>query len=363
MNAEARLAAFRRRLADSEADAFLVTSGPNMRYLTGFEGIFDDGMNAACLLTLQTARFYTDARYIEAAKAVAMGTSWVVRLAKETLYIGVCEELADEGVSTLAVESSVPYGRFRFISQQFDGRVLVEDGWVENLREVKEQREIEAIAQAAMLADAALARALEVMAPGIREIDLALEIETHMRRAGSEGVAFGTIVASGANGAMPHALASERTLREGDLVVIDLGARVDGYCSDMTRTVAIGEADARQREVYEAVLSANEAVRQAVKAGVRARDLDRAAREALLPGGLELHFTHALGHGVGISVHEAPALSAQNEDALRAGTVVTVEPAVYVAGWGGVRIEDLLVVESGGSRLLSKSPRDLIEIT
>ena len=362
MNAEPRLAAMRRRLADAEVEAVLITVPANMRYLTGFEGVFDSGINAACLVTADMARFYTDTRYSEAAQEAASGSPWVVRVQKESLYIELCAELQAEGLHTLAIESSVAYGRFKFVSQQFSGRVIAIDGWVEELRQVKDNREIEAISSAAALADEAFEHIVAYMCAGKTEIEVALELEMYLRRNGSEGVAFDAIAAGGPNGARPHSVPTDRMLREGDLVVLDYGACIDGYCCDITRTIAIGTADDRQRQVHAAVVGANEAARAAIRAGMPACDADALARDALARSGLAEHFTHGLGHGVGLSVHESPAVNAHNREPLRAGAVVTVEPGVYVPGWGGVRIEDLVVVEPGGTRLLSHAPRDLIEI-
>lgn len=362
MNAEPRLAALRRHIADSEVDAILITLPANMRYLTGFEGVFDEGINAACLVTGDMARFYTDQRYAEAAEEAATGSPWIVRIQKESLYIELCEELREEGLDTLAVEGSIAYGRFKFISQQFGGRVSAVDGWVEELRQVKDTREVEAISAAAALADRAFDHIVEFMSVGRSEVDVALEIEMYLRRNGSEGVAFSAIVASGPNSARPHAVPGDRLLREGDLVVLDYGACVNGYCCDVTRTVAMGLADDRQRQVHTAVLAANEAARAGIRAGMPGHEADAIARTSLGKSGLEEYFTHGLGHGVGLAVHEAPAVNAHNRDALRAGSVVTVEPGVYFPSWGGVRIEDLVVVEAGGTRLLSHATRDLIEI-
>jgi Xaa-Pro aminopeptidase len=362
VNAERRLAAFRRRLTDEDFGAALVMDLENMRYLTGFENVFDVGINAACLITSEFARFYTDSRYSEAATQAAEGTPWIVRVQKESLYVEMSAELKAEGVGSLALESQVPYGRFKFISQQFAGRIAVIDQWAEELRQIKEPREIEAIERAAALADQAFAHVLGIIKPGLREIDVALELESFMRSRGSDGLAFDTIAASGPNAARPHAKTTDRQLREGEMLKLDFGARIDGYCCDITRTVAIGEADERLREVYAAVLEANETALAVVRSGLKACDVDAAARDVLKKRGLAEQFTHGLGHGVGLAVHELPTLNARNSDPLRAGSVVTIEPGVYVPGWGGVRIEDLVVVESGGPRLLSHAPKDLVEI-
>lgn len=363
MNAEARLTALRRRIVAEEIDAALITLPANIRYLTGFEGVFDDMASAAVVVGSETARVHTDARYVEAAEAAAKGTSWIVRLERESLFEGLCRELRDEGVETLALESSVPYGRFKFISEQFDGNVHVLDHMVEELRAVKEGAEIDACGRAAALTDAAFQHVLGVIQPGMREIEVSLALEVHMRSNGSEGLAFDPIVASGPNSSKPHARVTDRVIQLGDLLTMDFGARVSGYCADFTRTVVVGKASDEQRRVYEAVLAANMAGIAAVRPGVPAVDVDRVARRLLAERGFGEAFGHGLGHGVGLSVHELPMLGTRSRDVLHAGAVVTIEPGVYLPGFGGVRIEDLVAVVDRGHRVLSHAPKDLIELS
>lgn len=362
MNIEARLRGLRRRLTDTNEPAILVTANANLRYLTGFDGVIDDGINGACLVTAEHARFYTDHRYAEAARNAAAGTPWEVRIQKENLYIEICDELIAEGIDSLMLESSVPYGRFTFISEQFRGAVRVVDHYVEELRQIKELAEIERIARAAAIADEAFDHICGVMAPQMTEAEVALELEFFMRRRGSDGIAFDPIVASGPNGARPHAIPGQRELERGDLVVLDFGARVGGYRSDMTRTVAIGEISDDLKRLYDAVLAANEAGIAAVRAGMPCVEVDRAAREVLDQRGLGDRFTHGLGHGVGLDVHEMPTVGPRSTQSLREGAVVTVEPGVYVEGLAGVRIEDLVVVEQAGCRLLTSAPKELVSI-
>lgn len=362
MNADRRVANLRRRLIGEKAQAFLVTSISNVRYLTGFENVFDDAANVALLITPEVSRVYTDSRYSEAAIAAALDTPWIVRVPKDSLYVEMCDELVREGVDSLAMESSVPYGRFKFISEKFGGKVQVTDQWIEDIRQVKEAAEIERIAAAAAITDRAFDHILSMLKPGMRECDIALELEIFMRRSGSTGIAFSPIVASGPNSSRPHASVSDREIEPGDFLTMDFGARVGGYCSDMTRTVVVGRASERQRSVYEAVLEANEAGIKAARAGLPGVEIDGAARSVL--GGYKLspHFTHGLGHGVGLDVHELPSVSPRGRDSVLSGSVITIEPGVYIEGFGGVRIEDLVVVEDGGSRLLSHSPKELIEV-
>lgn len=359
MNADHRLAALRRRFSAADVEAFLITDAANMRYITGFEHVLDETPNAACLVTAEWARFYTDGRYEQAALSEALGTPWAVHLTRRSLYVELCEQLAEEGVASLALEASNPYGRFRFISEQFHGHIHVFDQWIEEQRQVKEPREIERIEHAARLSDEAMLHAAGLVAPGMTERKLALELEFLMRAGGSEGVAFPVIVASGPNSTRPHAIVTDRAFEDGDLVVVDLGARVGGYCSDVTRTFVAGEASEEALHMYESVLAANEAAIARLKAGVRGSEMDAVARELLAERGLADRFAHGLGHGVGIDVHELPRLGASAHESVLDGSVVTVEPGVYVPGVGGVRIEDLVVVEDGGCRVLSHAPKEL----
>jgi Xaa-Pro aminopeptidase len=363
MNTSARIEGLRGLMESDGIDAALVTEPRNMRYLTGFDRVFDDSISAAVVVGRDTMRFYTDSRYIEAARAAAADTDWDVRLAGESLYASVSDDMTEAGVETIAMESSVPHARFVSVSDRFSGRVVVSDHWVERLRVVKDADELGACALAAALTDAAFDHVLGVLRPGLREIDVALELEVYMRSTGSEGLAFEPIVASGPNSSRPHAGVTSRVIEAGDLLTMDFGARVDGYCADMTRTVVVGgKATDQQRRIYEAVLAANLAGLAAVRTGVRARDVDAAARDLLAGMRLAEHFGHSLGHGVGLAVHEEPRVSSVSEDILRTGSVITIEPGVYLAGELGVRIEDLVAVEEGGARVLSRSPKDLIEI-
>lgn len=362
MRADARIEALRSRLANEEVPAFLITDVSNVRYITGFENVFDDHANVACVVTGDIARIYTDSRYAEAVESAAAGTSWSLVVPKETLYINLCDDLEKHGVDYLAVESSVAYGRFKFVSERFGGKVQAVDQWVEKLRQVKEAEEIERIARAAALTDSAFEYIVATLQPGMTEAQIALAIEVFMRENGSEGLAFPIIVASGPHSSRPHAQCTHRAIADGDFLTIDMGARVDGYCSDMTRTVVMGKASDRQMDVYEAVRQANEAATRYVRGGIPGLQIDAVARELLSQKGYGEYFGHGLGHGVGLDVHELPGVGPSSRDSVLAGSVITIEPGVYIPDFGGVRIEDLLVVEEGGYRVLSSSPRALIEI-
>lgn len=362
MNVSARIDAVRARLASTRVDAMLVCDPANVAYLTGFDGVFDGEDAHAVVISPEASLIYTDSRYAEAVTAAAEGSEWAVRLPRQNLYETLCEELADAGANSLAIEESVAYGRFRFVSERFSGNVLVVDQWVEEVRQSKEPEEVARIRAAQELTDRAFEHILAMVRPGAVERDIALELEVFMRKEGSDGVAFAPIVASGENSSRPHAHASNRAIRAGDFVKMDFGARIDGYCADMTRTVVVGTASARHREIYEAVLAANLAGIAALRPGVPGSSVDAAARSVLEAAGFGEYFGHGLGHGVGLEVHELPSVGPRASKSLVPGCVVTIEPGVYVPGFGGVRIEDLVFVGEPRVEVLTRSTKELLEL-
>jgi Xaa-Pro aminopeptidase len=337
-------------LAERELDLYLVTELTNVRYLTGFTGT-----NGACICGPDTRLFLTDFRYTERAAAEVEGWEAVT--------------IADDWLGGIAAHLS---GRFGFEDEHVSVRLLerlraklaegVEPvgagGMVESLRRVKDEAELAAIATAAELADGVWRWSLEAGLGGRAEREVARAAEARIRELGAEP-SFPTIVAAGPNGALPHAEPGERPIGAGELVVFDMGAKLDGYCSDGTRTFAAGEPGERACEVYELVRLAQEKALDAVAAGEGGEAVDAVAREAISAAGYGERFGHGLGHGVGLEVHEAPRLSPRSEDVLVAGEVVTVEPGVYLPGELGVRIEDLVVVETNGCRNLSGLPKEL----
>jgi Xaa-Pro aminopeptidase len=362
VGSHSRTAALRERLHAEHADAVALTSVPNIAYCTGFEGVFDDEPAHVALVTATSAILITDSRYVEALSASAESGEWRIVLATTSLAEVLGDELSAAGVERVALETSQAYGRYRAFEKALGVTVVECDGWVESLRQTKDAEEILAIESAQALTDGAFDHILGALHAGARESDIALELEIFMRRAGSDGVAFAPIVASGPNSALPHATPGERVFSEGDFVVLDFGARIGGYCADMTRTVVIGEATERHREVYDAVLAANAAGAAAVAAGIPARDIDAAARAVIDDRGFGTYFGHGVGHGVGREVHELPGLGPRSEALVPLGAVITVEPGIYVPGFGGVRIEDLAVVEASGARVLTRSTKELLEL-
>lgn len=342
-----RLAAL---VAERELDRLLVTDLVNVRYLTGF-----GGTNGACVCGEGVRVFLTDFRYTERAEAevdgwevVTVADDWLGEIAGHLAGRSGFEDHKMSVRTLKKLEEKLPDG----VSLEGAG------GTVEKLRRVKDEAELAAIAAAAELADEIWRWSLERGIAGRSELDVAGAAEARMRELGAEP-SFPTIVAAGPNGALPHAESGEREIGPGELVVFDMGAKLDGYCSDGTRTFATGEPGERAREVYEVVRQAQEASLDAVRAGARAEAIDTVARDLIAAAGHGERFGHGLGHGVGLEVHEEPRVSQRSEDVLDADEVVTVEPGIYLPGKLGVRIEDLVVVTAEGHRNLSGLPKDL----
>lgn len=353
----ARRERLRARLADAGLDALLVTSLVGVRHLTGFTG-----SNGAVLVTEDDVWFATDGRYTEqAARETGLADVTVTRGVGAALV----RRAADAQLGVVGVEAAaVTLAQFDALAEAAGDsvRLVARRDDVESVRAVKDPVEQAALRHAAALADEALRLVAPGIVPGDTERAVADRLEEAMRRLGAEAPAFPTIVAAGPNGAEPHHRPSSYGIRSGDLVTIDWGARVDGYHSDATRTIAVGGAgdlQPWQREVVDAVSRAQQAGVAAVRAGVVTGDVDAAARATLAAAGHGAHFVHGTGHGVGLEIHEAPMLLEGSDGALQAGMVVTVEPGVYLPGRGGVRIEDMLLVTGDGAEVLTLAPRGL----
>lgn len=362
MNAGPRLEALRARLDAEKVPAVLVSKASNVIYMTGFDRIFDEEEAHVAVVTQDQAVLYTDSRYADAARTAAAGTDWEIVRTHDSVFKEACASLSERGIRRLGAESSIAHERFERIIAAFDGEVVSASGWVEAIRAIKEPDEIRRMQAAQCLTDLAFNHILGAVGVGRTEHEIALELEFFMRKEGSEGVAFPAIVASGPNSAMPHAKVTTREIERGDLVKLDFGARIDGYCADMTRTVVIGAADERQKELYNVVLAANLAGISAAGPGLAGKELDAIARAVIVEHGFGDRFGHGLGHGVGLDVHESPRVGPRSNDTLVIGNVVTIEPGVYIPGYGGVRIEDLVVIEEGGGRVLTASEKSMIEL-
>jgi Xaa-Pro aminopeptidase len=342
------------RLPDADVDVLLVTNLVNVRYLTGYTG-----SSGVALVGPGVRTFITDFRYVEQA-AEEVDPAFDRRRSAQRLLEGV-EGALPAGELRLGFEAA-----YMTVSDHAKLRELLPtrielaatNGLVEELRAVKQPDEVAAIKAAAALADEAFARLVADGLTGQTERDLALKLEYEMRRRGAEGPSFEPIVAAGPHGALPHATPRDERVRPGELVVIDWGAQLDGYCSDCTRTLATGPVAADIVEVYELVLDAQLAALEEVTPGAVARDVDSVARAAITAGGYGEEFGHSLGHGVGLEVHEGPRLAQPSKAVLAVGNVVTVEPGIYLPGRFGVRIEDLVVVTGGGRDILTSISKD-----
>ena len=334
-----------------ELDALYITRPENVRYLTGFPHPED----AQVLITPEGAFLLTDPRYPEAERESRLPARVLKREEREALFQDLRGRVGFEA-------EHLPYAALERLRELSPAEWVPTKGVIERLRLKKSPEEVARIRQAQALAERALERALALLRPGAEEREVALEIEFFLRKEGAEGVAFPPIVASGARGALPHAGASEKRLEPGELITLDLGAKVAGYHSDMTRTVALGKPSPEMRRVYEAVQEALEVALQGLKPGRTGKEVDALAREALGRHGLDRYFVHSLGHGVGLAVHEGPGLSPYTEEVLEPGMVVTVEPGVYLPGVGGVRIEELVLITEDGIELLSRFPRGYLEV-
>ena len=349
-----RLAA---RLPDLGLEALLVTRLPNTRFLTGFTG-----SNGQIVMTGDVGVFFTDGRYTEQSRHEVPDLERVIYSADfPQALAAACGKL---GVTRVGFEAAgVTYKTYEELTAKADGLLLSPVGdEVERLRWIKDEEELRLIDRAQEATDSAFDEILGKLREGVTERDLALELESAMRRAGADGLSFETIMAFGENAAEPHHDPTDRPLRRGDVVKMDFGALAGGYHADMTRTVAFGEPPAELREVHDLVRRAQQAGIDAVRAGITGKEADRASRRVIEEAGQGEAFSHSLGHGVGLEVHEGPTLRSISDDVLPSGAVVTVEPGVYLPGLGGVRIEDMVEVTQDGCRVIPRSRRDLVVV-
>ncbi|WP_309114822.1 Xaa-Pro peptidase family protein [Saccharothrix sp.] len=356
-----RRAALRATLRDRELDALLVTNLLNIRYLTGFTG-----SNAALLVSAESdaaSVFCTDGRYLTQAERQVPDLERVI---DRPCDLALAQRAHKDGNRRAGFESNhVTVEGLDALGEAAEDVELVRaPGLVEQLRLVKDDAEVEALRMACAAADRALASLIEHggLRAGRTEREIARELESRMLDHGAAGPSFESIVATGANSAVPHHRPTDAVVHAGDFVKLDFGALVDGYHSDMTRTLVVGPAADWQRELYELVATSQAAGRHALVPGAAVSDVDRAAREVIEQAGYGEQFLHGLGHGVGLQIHEAPALSKAGDGTLLPGMTVTVEPGVYLAGRGGVRIEDTLVVREGGPELLTLTTKELVVV-
>lgn len=347
-----------RQVLPSETDGLLTMQGLNRSWLTGFTG------SSGMVVTGREHRpvLLTDFRYTQQATAQASDFQ-VIQTDRDSLA-DLLNVLQQQGIKRLGFEKDfITFAQYKSLESKLEGVELVPlEDIVLNLRSIKDEVEIELLSQAVAIADQAFTHILGFLKPGLTERQVALELEHFMQSLGADGASFEIIVASGPRSSLPHGVATDRVLGKDEFVKLDFGCRYQGYCSDMTRTVVLGRADEKQREVYDIVREAQEAAVRGIRAGITGKEADALARDLITARGYGEMFGHGLGHGIGKAVHELPGVGSQSEKILPAGSVVTVEPGIYIPEWGGVRIEDMVVVQEGGCLNLTKSSKELVEL-
>ncbi|MCR1841335.1 M24 family metallopeptidase [Murimonas intestini] len=346
-------------LKEKKLDAILVSDPFNMRYITGFRG--GEGY---VYLSEQRQVLLTDSRYTTQARDEADGFE-IVQVDGTADYIKrLYGFMQEENVKVLGFEDE--HLIYVSVKGLQDGCPGVEfaalGGALNRLRIIKNETELKALRQAEHVGDLAFEEILKIIRPGMTELQVAAELEYSMKKNGAVRTSFETIVASGINSAMPHAIPSEKKIESGDFVTMDFGCMIDGYCSDMTRTIVVGKADEKQKEIYNIVLQAQLAALDAVKAGMKGSEVDKVARDIIYSAGYQECFGHGLGHSVGLFIHEDPRLSPKCHEVLEENMIQTVEPGIYVPGFGGVRIEDMIIVKKDGHENLTHSPKELLEV-
>lgn len=350
-----RLINLRKLMAEQGLDAVIVTKPENRRYFSGFSG-----SAGILLISGDDQILFTDFRYIEQAKKQAPEFEIVRHGA--SMFTTLAEHINKLALVRIGFEGDYVTWDTHQKLIEYLSKLELRPINLDILRRIKDQAELKLIQQAVQIADAAFDHILTIIRPGINELEIALQLEYQMRKLGSEKPAFDTIVASGFRGALPHGQASAKVIEAGDFVTMDFGAVYQGYHSDITRTVVVGKATDKQREIYEVVLNAQLASIAALTATKTGVEIDLIARQIIADAGYADYFGHALGHGVGLAIHEEPRLSSAYTDKLAANMVVSVEPGIYLPGWGGVRIEDLVVISAAGCTVLTASNKKLIEL-
>lgn len=345
-------------MQEKKADAVIVSKDCNIRYISQFRGegyLYLSGRRQAVL---------TDSRYTTQAKEEAEDFE-VLEISNTCGYEELLKRLMEEdNAERIGFEDQhISYAVYESWKEKIAGKEWIELGESLNqLRMIKEPWELERLEKAESIGDAAFSHILNIIKPGITELEIAAELEYAMKKNGASGTSFDTIVASGIHSAMPHAIPSEKKVENGDFVTMDFGCKYDGYCSDMTRTVVVGKASEKQKELYRIVLEAQLAALDIIKAGLRGQEVDKVARDIIIKAGYGEYFGHGLGHSVGLLIHEEPRLSTKDVTVLEENMIETVEPGIYVPGFGGVRIEDMVIVTKDGHRNLTHSKKELIEL-
>jgi Xaa-Pro aminopeptidase len=349
-----KLEKLRARFAELGIDGMLVTNSYNRRYMTGFTGTA-----GVALIGETKAVFITDFRYVEQAAKQIQGYEIIQHTG--LMVEEVAKQAAALGIKKLGFEQEdLSFATYKTYEQAVQAELVPVSGVIEKLRLIKSDSEIKILKEAAEIADAAFKHILDFIRSGVKEIEVANELEFFMRKNGAASSSFDIIVASGYRSALPHGVATEKVIEKGEFVTLDFGAYYKGYCSDITRTVAVGEVSDELKKIYQIVLEAQLRGMNGIKPGMTGREADALTRDYITEQGYGEYFGHSTGHGLGMEVHEGPALSVRSDTVLEPGMVVTVEPGIYIAGLGGVRIEDDTVVTKDGNESLTHSPKDLI---
>lgn len=353
---------FKQRIADlqksfgKEYQALLITNLHNIRYMCGFSG-----SSGTLLVTRKEAVFFSDFRY-QQQSAKEVGDAAEIVIFKNSMLESIMSRVKKARIRKLAVEKSMSLNQYMLYKEEFSGEIIPVAGLVEELRRYKDETELKSLKKAFTIADKSFADLMKIIKPGMTEEQVAAHLEFFMKSQGSSAPSFSTIIAAGPNSSCPHAQPSSRKLKQGEMVKIDFGAVYDGYHSDMTRTVFLGKATDKFKKIYNIVLEAQEKAIAAIKVGKICKDIDAVARKVIDDAGYKENFGHGLGHSLGLEVHEAPSLSPKCEDKIRAGVTFTVEPGIYIPGWGGIRIEDVFLVKEKGLLRLTNTPNSLYEV-
>lgn len=335
-------------------DGMLITSPYNRRYASNFTG-----SSGTVLISREKAVFITDFRYVEQAEKQCIGYEIVQQ--KGNMTEEIANKIVELGIKKLGFEQDyVTFSTYEQFKSSFKTELIPVSGIIEKLRLIKSESEIKILKEAAKIADAAFDHIIKFIQPGISELEVSNELEFFMRKAGATSSSFDTIVASGARSALPHGVATDKIIEKGDFVTLDYGAYYQGYVSDITRTIAVGDPAEQLKEIYNIVYEAQKLGLKGLKPGISGKEADALTRDYITEKGYGEYFGHSTGHGIGLEVHEGPNLSIRSEYTLEPGMVVTVEPGIYVAGLGGVRIEDDTLITEDGNERLTHSTKELI---
>ena len=349
-----RIETLRKVMAERGLDAVLLQGDVNRNYMSGFKG--DESYS---IITMDKAIFITDSRFTE--QATQEVKDYEVREYQRPFEAFLDKIVKEFNIKKLGFEENVlTYELYNSYKEAVSCELIPLNGVLETLREIKCEKEIEIMRKAQNIADKGFEHILKFIKPGMTEREIGLELEFYMRKLGATGLSFPSIVASGVRSSLPHGMATEKVVENGDFLTLDFGVVYDGYCSDMTRTIVIGEPNEKMKEIYNVVLKAQEAALKAVKPGISCYDLDKIARDIITEAGYGEYFGHGLGHGVGRVVHELPMVNFRSKEVLKPGMVITDEPGIYIPNFGGVRIEDIILVTEDGYEVFSKSPKELI---